>query len=109
MMFLLVVDVSAQIFDVARTHRERAVAVLPIEVGQIVALRLDPLGRIALQFFQEILEREIHAEPAQDMDVVGQAADAQDRALEFVAFATEAVVDFVADFSVVEEGVAVFG
>ncbi len=43
------------------------------------------------------------------MDVVGHAADAQNRALEFVAFAAEAVVDFVANFSVVEEWVAVFG
>jgi hypothetical protein len=43
------------------------------------------------------------------MDVVGHAADAQDRALEFVAFAAEALVDFGANRAVVEEGVAVFG
>lgn len=103
----LIGDVDADGLGMAGADGEGAVAVLPVEVGQVGNLGFDPWSGFAFQLFDQMSDRDRAAEPAEDVDVVGDAADAEDGAIELVAFAAEDLVGFFADDRIVKPGMAV--
>src|SRR5262245_55937097 len=88
--------------DVAVANRKRTVPVLPVEVEQLGALRLEPLGRLALQLADEFGNGERSRQPAQDVNMVVNPADAEGRAFEVPARAAKIVVQFGPQVRVLE-------
>lgn len=88
-MFFLIVDVFRQRIHMRRTHRERAITLLPMEVGQTGILRLDPFRRITFQFTNERGDIERLRQSTQNMNMVFHPANAERRRLLVLADADQ--------------------
>ena len=69
-MFFLVGDVRFHFFDVGLAHRERPVAILPMEISQFRSFLLDSRGGRCLHFFNQLRNRDRPRKIAQDVNVV---------------------------------------
>ena len=74
---------------------ECSVAILPVEVFQGIILGLDPLGGIGFDLFYQIHERDFFGQQAQDVDVVGVAANDDGLAAQLVADAPQVAVQLL--------------
>ena len=72
---LLILDVLTDRVYLRRTYGEDAVPVLPSELGQDTAFRLEPLRRTCFDFLDQVACRVILRQVAKEMHMVVDAVD----------------------------------
>ena len=77
MVFLLGVHVSEEGVELARAHRKRAVAALPVEVAIVGGEALDPFRGCFLQPFEHVRLGESSRQRRYQMDMISHAADTE--------------------------------
>ena len=75
MMIALVGDVALKVAQLRLADGERAVAILPREVGEAFVLCFDPFRGVLFHFLNELTDGDRARQRASDVDVVVSAAD----------------------------------
>jgi hypothetical protein len=109
MMLFLIPNALFQAIQVRRTHRERSVSTLPLKCVKVWGLGLQPFGRIAFEFANQLGRRARLAELAKNVDVVLDTAHEQGRRVLLAAGANEIPVEAGSDFFVPQERFSVAG
>jgi hypothetical protein len=106
-MRFLILDIFDEPLNMTWTDGEGTVTRLPVEVAETRRPVFDPDRRRSIDLFDEIGDGRLSPKSAEDVNMVGDAADAQHWAVESSASATKKTVHLVAKRHVSEKRLSI--
>ena len=109
MVFPLVCDIGAHRLQIRRAHRKSPVSRLPSKFCNLRETLLDPQVGTSLEFFHQIGLRNPATQLDQNVDMIGNPADQNGRAIEFFGDSSEKCMNLPANFLVGQKRESPFG